>query len=161
MSEIKLAIIISASDKDTLKQRKYGSVLPHAIHLGKHEKVFWHTGNPGKYIPDSFKYPNIKKGYAYVTSIQRVFYAFDIEFIKVFDDIENHEKYKQYVPEWRISNWESQNEENWGYWILIKDIQELKRLYTFDEFKLNETGEPMKAPPQAYSIIIDPKYEVI
>ena len=156
-----LAIIISASDKEELMKRIYGSVIPHAVHMGKYGKVFWQTGNPGKYVPDSFRCPDIKKGYIYVTSIQKVYYSFEVEFIKVFDDIENPEEYKKYVPEWRVTNWESQKKGNWGYWILINDIQELKRLYDFDEFDLYKTGEPLKAPPQTYSFIRDPEYEVV
>lgn len=161
MNDTNLAIVISASDKDTLKERKFGSVMSHAIHLGKHGKVFWQTGNPGAYIPDKFNYPDIKKGYFYVTSIQRVYYVCDIEFIKAHDEIEDHAKYMKYIPEWRKANWESQREENWGYWVLINHIQELKRLYTIDELDLIDTKVSMKAPPQAYSIIIDPEYEAI
>ena len=161
MNNESLAIIISASDKETLKERRFGSVMSHAIHLGKHEKVFWQTGTPGPYIPEEFNYPDIKKGYFYLTSIQKVFYVCEIEFIKTYDEIDNPDKFIYYVPEWRMENWKSQEEENWGYWILIENIQELKKLHTIDEFVRFDNEEPLKAPPQAYSIIIDPEYETI
>lgn len=161
MKEDELAIIVSASDKETLKERRFGSVISHAIHLGKYGKVFWQTGNPGKYVPDRFNYPTIKRGYFYLTSIQRVFYVCDIEFIKVYDEIENHDKYEKYVPEWRKNNWKSQKKGNWGYWILIDNIQELKKLYSISDFIRSDKDEPLKAPPQAYSIIIDEQFEAI
>ncbi len=152
---------MSASDSETLKDRRYGSVMSHAIHLGKHGKVFWQIRTPGSYIPEEFNYPNIKKGYFYLTSIQRVFYACDIEFIKKHDEIDDPDKFIYYVPEWRMKNWRSQEEENWGYWISIEYIQELRKQHTIDEFVCFSTKKPLIAPPQAYSIIIDPKFETV
>ena len=161
MSTKNLAILVSASHKETLKERKYGSVMSHAIHLGSHGKVFWQVGSPGPYISTEFRYPDIKKGYFYLTSIQKIFYTFDIEFIKAYSEIENASEYLNFVPEWRLSNWKSQKKGDWGYWILIKDIKELKKLYNVEEFILARKEEPEEVPPQAYSIVIDPMYETV
>ena len=76
MNTDNLAIMVSASDKDFLIERSFGSVMSHAIHLGKHGKVFWQVSSPGEYVPGEFKYPSIKQGYFYLTSIKKVFYVF-------------------------------------------------------------------------------------
>ncbi len=98
-----------------------------------------------------------------MTSIKKVFYVFDIEFIKTYSEIEDPNKNINYVPKWRLQNWrsEEETEDDWGYWILIKDIKELKRLYDIHEFVLAIEGKNMEIAPQTYSIILDEKLEAI
>lgn len=161
MNNPNLAIMVSASDKEYIRELRVGSVMAHAIHLGKLGKVFWQATSPGGYIPDDFKYPSIKKGYFYLTSIKKVFYAFDVEFIKAYDEIDDPDDFIYYVPRWRLDHWRSEEKENWGYWILITDIKELSKLYDIKKFNLVDGEKAMENAPQTYSIIIDPEYETV
>jgi len=155
---MKKAILIPASMDFT--EPRYGSVLHHAFHLGKHGSVFWHV-NTGKETVSEFRHPEITTAYFYITSVQKVLYICDVDFIGSTEELDDPKRLIQYVPEWRKEDWKSSMKEPWGYWVLIKDIRELFKPRDYDEFKLFETNQPLDAAPRPYSIIVDPEFESV
>jgi len=51
------AILIPASFRD--EEKRYGSLIKHAIHLGKHGGVFWHVNVPGEKTETIFRHEEI------------------------------------------------------------------------------------------------------
>jgi len=155
------AIIISATLKyDDLR---YGSVLHHALHLGKHGAVFWHLNPLTNTKPTpQFEYTDITKAYVYVSSLQKVLYVCEINSIGTVNQFDDTSKVVQYVPQWRKKDWKASIKSPWGYWLLITEIRELIKPRNFSEFKRFGTNEPLGSPPRSYSFINDcPEYESV
>ncbi len=158
MENLEPALLISANEKSA-KDPKFGNVKAHIKHLNANGMVFWQIQPTGGKKLNKFKYPEIRQGYIYTVENQKFSYKFSIDFIKVYSNINNPERYESYVPSWRKRNWYYQEQEDWGYWILINKIEKLRKLYTYDTFTKYRTKNSFASPPQAYSIAIDPRLE--
>lgn len=154
---MKKAIMISANMD--FNEPRYGSILHHALHLGKHGSVFWHV-NTGKEIISNFKHPEITKAYFYVTSVQKVLYVCDVDFIGSTQELDDSKQLIQYVPEWRKNDWNESLKSPWGYWILISEMRVLIKPKEYSDFNLFHTNKPLSTPPQIYHLIVDcPEYD--
>ncbi len=156
---MKKAIMISANIEQP--EEKYGSVLHHSIHLGRHGCVFWHINIPGTTTSATFKHPEILKAYFYVTSVQKVLYVCDVDFIGSIEELDEKKNLIQYVPQWRKDDWKKSLKNPHGFWVLITEIRELNPPKEFQHFINFEKKRPLEAVPQTYSIIDDPEYDYI
>ena len=158
---MKRAIIIPATLE--FDEMQYGSVLHHALHLGKHGGVFWHVNPTAKAEPTSkFIHPEITKAYFYVTSVQKVLYVCDASFIGTTKELDDTSRLVQYVPQCRKKDWKASLKSPWGYWLLITEIRELIQPRDFSDFNRFDTNEPLGSPPRTYYFIVNrPEYESI
>jgi len=157
---MKKAIMISANMEFT--EPRYGSVLHHAIHLGKKGKVFWHVHSPGGKDVAIFRNEGIKKGYFYSTSVKKVLYTFQIEKLGPINEFSPAQDYEKFVPEWRLKDWKSTIKKPVGIWILINEIKELIHPQNIKNFeKIKPLGDSLKPGKYPYSIIIEEDLEAI
>ncbi|MHA1205815.1 MAG: hypothetical protein ACTSSL_12925 [Candidatus Heimdallarchaeaceae archaeon] len=68
-------------------------------------------------------YPNISKAYIYDTKTHKITYICEVEIIDIKSNIPKELLKEEYVPDFRKEQWENGDS---FYWVLIKDIKELK-----------------------------------
>lgn len=153
------AILIPASFKD--EEKRYGSLMKHAMHLGKYGGVFWHVNVPGEKTATIFQHTEIEQAYFYSTSVKKVIYVCQIKKIGSIGNFEPYSEYERFVPEWRKNDWKSSIRISHGFWFLITDIKELLKSREISEFKKFENSEKLKHGAYPYAIIVDPKFEAI
>ena len=160
MSKSKVkAILIPVSFKD--EEKRYGSLMNHAIHLGKHEGVFWHVNIPGEKTKAIFQHHEIKKTYFYSTSVKKVLFTGKIKKIGEIDIFIPPSQYEKFVPEWRKDDWKASTKISHGFWILLESIEELIKPKEISDFKRFETKEELKHGAYPYALIMDPTYESV
>ncbi|MHA1353070.1 MAG: hypothetical protein ACTSPP_09815 [Candidatus Heimdallarchaeaceae archaeon] len=121
MSKSSLALLFK-SNMGGCNDWRYGSIIEHIKHLGKYGKVYWCIGIPGSHS-SGFKYPNISKAYIYDTKTHKITYICEVEIIDIKSNIPKELLKEEYVPDFRKEQWENGDS---FYWVLIKDIKELK-----------------------------------
>ncbi len=146
----KKALLLAANPLDT---GKHGNILAHAMHLAKHGGVFWGTGYGGPNISEEFRHKDVNTGYFYNVVSKSVDHWFEAAFIRALQEIQEPDLYRLFVPEWREEDFKKYP----GYWILMTQILPLTKHYSYDDFKKVD-NTPVIAPPQPYTLIIDPNY---
>ncbi len=127
-------------------EERYGSVLHHALHLGKHGSVFWHLNVPGKETASKFNHSEVSKAYIYVSSVQKVLYVCEIDFIGSIEELSDNKILEQNVPSWRKSDWKASLKNPHGFWVLITSIKELKHARNLEEFRKFGKQEHLVGP---------------
>ena len=112
-----MKVLLLPANPTTVNDALLGSVFEHAKFLVNYKKVFWHT-----YANDIVE-RNMTKGYFFYTPNGQYEYSFTIDLISKFDELENPDILKIFVPPWRIPHWNN----NGGVWILISEIRQLFR----------------------------------
>ncbi len=129
-----------------------GSIYAHTLHLSKYKAVFWVIIPAGR-SKESFKH-NVKIGYFYNKIKKAVTHKFEIEYIKFESEIREPNP-DIYVPSFRWNDW---GMGDWGYYIKIIRLRELKRIHLLSDFKLCSKDKPVRRV-QNYAIAWDPNYK--